>query len=236
MVVVGLLVVPKEYKLVSHPAKYTPIIIDKISEVLKEQGRGETILDPFGGVGGIHTLQDYGWHTTAIEIEQEWADQSKRLGHTICANFLNSNCLDSMIRFDNVVTSPCYGNRMADHHVARDNSKRMTYRHRLGRELSAGSSASLQWGKAYRSFHAIAWRKVSTLVRSEGLFILNVKDHIRKGEVIPVSQWHRQTILQLGFRPLNTYRIYVKGMGYGQHQQTAKVNYETIYVFRKEPL
>lgn len=45
--------------------------------------------------------------------------------------------------FDAVITSPTYGNRMADHHDAQDGSKRITYRH-SGRHPSRWSAAVLE--------------------------------------------------------------------------------------------
>lgn len=55
--------------------------------------------------------------------------------------------------FDVVATSPTYGNRMADHHEARDDSDRGTYRHRLSRPLHPSNSGAMQWGEEYRSIH-----------------------------------------------------------------------------------
>jgi hypothetical protein len=60
--------------------------------------------------------------------------------------------------FDAICTSPTCGNRMADHHEARDISPRHTYRHVLGRPRTPGNSGALQWGdgiagEEYRALH-----------------------------------------------------------------------------------
>ena len=69
--------------------------------------------------------------------------------------------------FDAVVTSPCFGNRMADHHNAKDNSKRHTYRHYLGRELTKGSAAGMQWGEEYKHFHTEAWLEAKRVLKRQ---------------------------------------------------------------------
>jgi tRNA G10 N-methylase Trm11 len=81
--------------------------------------------------------------------------------------------------FDAVVTSPTYGNRMADHHHARDGSLRYSYTHTLGRSLHPNNSGTLHWGAEYQRFHSLAWREVWRVVRPGGRFVLNIKDHVR---------------------------------------------------------
>ena len=48
----------------------------------------------------------------------------------------------------------------------------------------------MQWGDAYRSFHVKAWREAWRVLRPGGRFVLNIKDHIRNGERMPVTDWH----------------------------------------------
>jgi tRNA G10 N-methylase Trm11 len=92
----------------------------------------ERVLDPFAGTGRIHELENW---TVGVEIEPEWA--TMRDG-TIVANALNLPFRDAS--FDAVVTSPTYGNRLADHHDARDSSRRHSYKHDLGRDLHSENS------------------------------------------------------------------------------------------------
>jgi hypothetical protein len=42
---------------------------------------------------------------------------------------------------------------MADHFTAKDNSKRITYRHYLGRPLNKENTWMMQWGNAYKDKH-----------------------------------------------------------------------------------
>src|ERR1044072_9645513 len=154
-----------------------------------------SVLDPFAGTGRIHKLRDMGpFLTTGVEIEHECSDMSP---HTFLGNALALQFnADS---FDAVVTSPTYGNRMADKHEAKDSSTRRSYRHDLGGQLHEMNSGGMQWGAQYRAFHEEAWTEVRRVVRDGGLFVLNIKDHIRKGKRQYVAGWHISTICRLGF-------------------------------------
>src|SRR5262249_23460874 len=81
-------------------------------------------------------------------------------------------------------------------HEARDDSKRHTYRHYLGRTLSPESAAGLQWGPAYRGFHKVA---VAEMVRVARAFVwVNMSNHIRKGVEVDVVGWWRDLLAEYG--------------------------------------
>jgi len=127
----------------------------------------------------------------------------------------------------------CYGNRMADHHEAKDSSRRNTYRHALGRPLSEGNTGTLQWGEEYRESHRAIWTECRRVLKPDGLLVINIKDHIRKGEVIAVTDWHVETILSLGFTLVEHRRVEVRGNRQGENGE-ARVPYESIITFKKE--
>lgn len=125
----------------AFPAKFTPAILDVIErELWNRRGGLGVVLDPFAGVGGVHTLADRlpGLVTVGIELEPEFAATHER---TLCANSLriadHLDDLRSIIAnaqgapqhrhavdlFDIVVTSPAYGNRLADQYLGSDNEK-----------------------------------------------------------------------------------------------------------------
>lgn len=56
--------------------------------------------------------------------------------------------------FDAIITSPTYGNRMADHHDARDNSRRLTYRH-------SGTHPATWSAKVIDAIATAAWGRLS---------------------------------------------------------------------------
>jgi len=232
--------VAQPVKPVKHPAKYSPQIVEAIRNIIAPLHEDAIrVLDPFGGVGGIFDITNrMEAIATCVEIEPEWAAVAiehaaslSYFGNVECADFFKwaDTC---MKQFDFVITSPTYGNRMADHHEAREDSKRNTYRHVLGRPLSENSSAAMQWGAEYRAFHMKAWAAVFRLVRPGGYFILNVKDHIRKDAKMPVTTWHKTAAQMCGFNYITQYKVPVKGNGQGQNGKV-RVDHEMIYVFQK---
>lgn len=112
-----------------HPAKWSPPILDRIESFVAGVVAGGpyltgpvTVLDVFAGPSvGIHRFADR-WpgdvETIGIELEPDWAAAQPR---TIVGSALDlraAGIADASV--DIVATSPCYGNRMADHHEARD--------------------------------------------------------------------------------------------------------------------
>lgn len=169
---------------VRHPAVYSPRIIWTIQDILDERLKCGRILDPFGGTGRLHSLQgDYDIH--CVELEKEWATDVQ--GNARQLPFRDK-------AFDAIVTSPCYGNRMADHHDAKDGSERRTYKHYLGHDLRRDNGGAMQWGADYRWLHYHAYAECARVVRPSGIFLLNIKDHYRKGTRQHVSNWHYQCL------------------------------------------
>ena len=159
----------------------------------------------------------------------------------------------------------CYGNRMADHHEARErctacrgigatprpagqggavagdlctkcngtgqrDHRRITYRHRLGRPPTKGSAAGLQWGPAYRRLHIEAWQEALRVIRPGGLFVLNIKDHVRGGNLQRVPEWHVQTLQALGARLYSAQPIETPGMRFGANRD-ARAEFELVVTF-----
>jgi hypothetical protein len=206
-----------------HPAKFTSKHLNAITEILGED-HSLIVLDPFAGVGTIHDLP---YMTAGIEIEPEWAYQREG---TAVGSALRTG-YDAEY-FDAVVTSPCFGNRMADHHNAKDGSKRHTYRHYLGRELTKGSAGGMQWGEEYKHFHTEAWLEAKKVLKVGGFLIINIKDHIRDGKIQPVTQWHSDTCNKMGFKQINTIIIPVSGMTHGENAEQ-RIPHESLLVFSK---
>lgn len=174
------------------------------------------MIDPFAGVGGIHALKN---QTVGVEIEPEWANQDPG---TVVGNALALPFADDY--FDAVATSPTFGNRMADHHDAKDNSVRNTYKHRLGRDLSKDNSGAMHWGHEYRIFHEQAWKETTRVVRNGGRFVLHVKNHIRMGQEQYVAEWHMQTIIGLGWTLSTIEVLPSKGLKFGANRDIRTKN------------
>lgn len=96
-----------------HPAPYSAAVLAHleliVAEEVERQGRRLRVLDPFGGVGRIHLLGEHA-DTFSTEIQHRWA-------RTVPGRSLTANARHLPIAarsIDLIVTSPCYGNRMAD--------------------------------------------------------------------------------------------------------------------------
>jgi SAM-dependent methyltransferase len=209
---------------VSHPAKFSDPILDVLRPIVADLPG--PILDPFAGTGRIHDLgRD---DTIGVELEPEWATLHPR---TEQGNALSLRFADDEI--GSIVTSPTYGNRMADTYAG-DGTRRHTYRIALGRELSPDSSCGLQWGKKYRDFHRRAWREAWRVIRPGGRLVLNISDHYRDGEVVPVSVWHFTTLEAIGFeaRPGGWLEVSTRRNRMGANADL-RVDFESVILFEK---
>lgn len=209
-----------------HPAPFSDSVLYEFRDLLRRLSV-RTILDPFAGIGRIHELRPR-WETWGVEREPEWAVASP---YTTIGDALELTSMFAIGEVDVIATSPCFGNRMADHHEAKDNSRRNTYRHLLGREIESGSSAILQWGDEYREFHVQAWEEATAL--QTPWFILNIKDHIRKGEIQPVTKWHFDELRRQGWHLLEDVRIKARGNRYGANHDL-RIDHETVALFGRE--
>ena len=217
-------------KTIRHPAKYNdafiPIFADKLS------GR-KNVLDIFAGTCKIANIKDYGFKGKIYcnEIEPEWAEMG--LGKVDSVNVGDAEHLPYKDDFfEAICTSPTYGNRMADHHEAKDGSKRNTYRHSIGRPLDEENTGRMQWGKKYKEKHKRVWAEAYRVLKPEGILILNIKNHIRKGEEMDVAGWQKEILLSIGFELVEDIRVPVNGLGFGANADK-RVGYEEILIFKK---
>ena len=193
-------------KKIKHPAKYTDSLLPVFEELLKGCTK---VLDPFTGTGKIHSLP---YETIGVEIEKEWAEMHPNtiIGDATDLQFANHE-------FDAICTSPTYGNRMADCHNAKDGSSRNTYTHKLGRVLNDNNTGKMQWGEKYKDLHIKAWKECFRVLKEDGVFILNFKNHIRKGKEVDVFSWHVKTLIELGFSLDLVKQVETNGNGFGQN-------------------
>lgn len=215
-----------------HPAKYTDKLLPVFADILRHHG-AKSVLDPMAGVGKIGMLRLHGFNgrIVANEIEPEWAHQAPEWVEVHVGDAADMVWAKDG-EFHAIVTSPTYGNRMADHHHARDGSKRYTYKHCLGRDLHPANTGQMQWGKAYRDAHRRIWKECIRVIRPGGVFIVNVKNHIRNGEIVRVSEWHAQTLGYLGLRLIDRVKVACPGMRNGANAHL-RVSHEDVWIFER---
>lgn len=243
-----------------HPAKYSEPIVDRLRVLVQAEKRRVlgrthdgplTVLDPFAGVGRIHRLA-YGGpgpgriQTVGIECEAEWAACHEQTVHADAFAWLraynrtnavlNSVAMDRPpVGFDIVATSPTYGNRFADHHNARDGSRRRSYTHDLGHELHPNNSGQFHWGPRYWAFHTEAWRLVYGALRPGGLFLLNVSDFYRQRKLVHAIEWHRGAAMAAGFLSAGSDALIATSrlLGVGAEATSARATHEVVLKLRK---
>lgn len=245
--------------LAEHPAEWSEEVLVLLDKIVPTD---VVVLDPMAGTGWRLEEGLPGRALWGIELEPEWTMGAVwvQQGDATALPFEDDT-------FDWVVTSPTYANRMADHHNAQERCKpckgtgrrgrgqcskcggegrrtykRLTYRHRLGRPLSEGSTASLGWlgkeGEQYREIHERAWREVWRVLVPGGGFALNVKNHYRtlkKGEPAQemlVAEWHVETLEEIGFEEVDRHLVATPGMLYGQNREV-RAEHEYVIVLRK---
>lgn len=96
-----------------HPAKFSDSILEVLAGLLAPYKDLPTI-DPMAGVGRIFEVAPW---AVGLEIEEDWARADPRI---VCGDLLN---LPEIIRrwaYRVAVTSCTYGNRMSDHHDAKE--------------------------------------------------------------------------------------------------------------------
>jgi tRNA G10 N-methylase Trm11 len=212
-----------------HPAKYTDALL---SEFVKSLRGKASVLDPFAGTGKIFLLRRWfpAIKIVGVEIERDWARSNKRIvnANALYLPFSNSS-------FDSICTSPTYGNRMADHDkgtVALGWEFRKTYASALYRQLHPDNSGSLQWGEDYRCFHIQAWTECVRVLKPGGVFVVNIKNHIRAGTEQLVTEWHVETLLTMGLSLINHVHIKTPSKRHGQNSDL-RVPYESVVTFSK---
>lgn len=215
---------------VKHPAKYSDELIPIFAKYLTGC---QSVLDPLAGTGKLNEIRKHGFDGMIFlnELEPEWACQGLKEGAAVTTCDARSLPYSDLF-FDAICTSPVYGNRVSDSHNAKDGSRRITYTHMLGRKLSEGNTGCLQWGTKYREAYKEIWKECVRVLRYGGIFILNISDHIRKGEIVPVSQWHVDTLIEFGLVLESHEEVETRRMRFGANNHL-RVSHENVFVFRK---
>lgn len=220
-----------------HPAKFSPNIITELERFIVGYVPDDSVIvDPFAGPGGIHQIVDrvndtqvMGLWSIGVEIEPEWARADPR---TITGD---SRRLADIIEPPDerplvVITSPAYGNRMADQYAGdAKGSTRHTYRVKLGRELDPNSGARLHFGLDYQLLHRRVWKQCAKL--EPEFMVVNVKNFIRRDEIVDVVGWHRETLGKVGFDVTREITVPVTGNRHGANGDL-RVDHEIILVAR----
>lgn len=208
-----------------HPARYSEHFIPIFAELV---GDAPIVLDPMAGTGErLQQLSKLIPNTKiiGIELEPEWASITPSIVQV--GSILSLPFADNSIH--TILVSPPYGNRMAD--KEKPTSTRISYASYLQRPLMSNNAGGLHWGAKYRDFFINAWDECARV--NSDRFILNIKDFYQDFEVIPVTQWHIDTLENMGYYMIEHKQVEVKSMKRGRNSEL-RVPYESIIVFQKD--
>jgi hypothetical protein len=217
-----------------HPAPYHPKFLKEFASIL---GDAPNVIDVFGGIGRIADLHKHGYTGCifANELEECW---SKQIPDNVVTTIGDSAHLPYPdTTFYSACTSCTYGNRMGDHHNAKDGSKRNTYTHCKGEPLEDGNTGKMQFtGRRKSSLeycvkHKAIWLEQLRVLKDGATFILNVKDHIRGGKRVRVTLWHRLCLQSLGYELVEHRKVEAPGNRQGANGEK-RIPYESILIFR----
>lgn len=230
-------------KIGHNPASYTDAslqlmgsILNK-SQLLKTTGIGLSIIDPMAGSGKVVELRNYITHKDSAERLRFRLNDLERWKKHPGAENKNPNVrwtFESAYAltaedgtFDVLITSPTYGNRMADHHTAKDGSDRQTYTHRLGKQLHPQNTGKVHFGLSYRLAHERIYRECARVLHPSGIAFFVVADFIRRGERVRVTDATLSLLKTAGFHVVKTYDLPMNHFRRGANY-TARVGYETV--------
>lgn len=222
-----------------HPATYSRAILEHLNYIIPPG----LYLDPCAGVGKVFRLEDpeHGRLFVAIEIEKPWADLHPE---TICGDMfavVDDWVRLSTVRFDGIVVSWVYGNRMSDHHKAADSSRRHSYTHDIrvqtgdaDYELDPNNSGLLYaWNEEYWEWHARAYGTLHGVVNDDGKSsFFNVKNFVRDKQPFNIVGRHIRTMKQCGWEVVKLHSVATPGMRHGENYE-ARALEEVIIEARK---
>lgn len=214
--------------MVRHPAVYSDVLMPYFIELAKGHNR---LLDPFAGTGKIGLIKEHvDIEVHANELEREWLSDNRYGCDRLF--YQDAEFLDTGMLYDIIITSPTYGNRMADHFKASNPNGRFTYTHCLGRDLTEGNTGVMHFGKDYCDKHMSIFKHLYNIMIDNGVFVLNCSDFIKKGEIIPVTGWMKDTMGVAGFGFVKDIEVQTPRMRFGANG-SVRVPCEHILVFRK---
>jgi hypothetical protein len=212
-----------------HPAKFS----NELLPALAKHCYGD-IIDIMAGTGKAGLLKRYNTKIKSVtinELEEEWAMQAK------------DNMVDTIIIgdarnlsgwYDCIVTSPPYGNRMADNFKpSKPDSMRRRYAGDLGRNPSAGSVCCSHFGRGYE-FQMLEILSCVLKNIQHSRIVWNTSNFIRNFVEVDVFSFYNKLFISSGYSMVAHEKIETKrqkGVGANTH---LRVKYEDIAVYDKK--
>lgn len=191
----------------SHPAKQNAHLHKDIVEFVSEPG--DTILDPFGGVGTTLLSATLGRNVVLIEVEEYYCDIIRRSITELDNNGASNgrmmliqadNRLAMPIPCDHIITSPPYGNDLF-----KDADKALN--ETIGKQVEQYGKSNQNIGKLNPFVYKQAMQQVYALMvqslRPGGTITITHRDRMREGERILYIDSIIGTLRKLGLKIYN---------------------------------
>ena len=188
---------------IGHPAKANIFMLESLIHYLTNEG--ETIMDPFGGVGSLLVATLLGRNVILLEIEETYHNLQKASWETLkdaatgWATFIHSdNRLVMPIPCDHVITSPPYSNVLASpYSTLRAQAEKDTTRADVLSGYSESSPGNLGMLStfSYNQQMERVYRGMAQSVRVGGTVTILIKDFFLAGKRNYLSHWVDRTFL-----------------------------------------
>jgi hypothetical protein len=86
----------------------------------------------------------------------------------------------------------------------------------------------MQFGQDYRNLHLEVWEQCRLVCRPDAIAVVNVSNHIRKGEEIDVVGWHRQALELTGWTVVDQVSISTPRLRHGQNHEKRVLSEELL--------
>lgn len=190
-------------RIMTHPAKQNAHLCMDVVEFVSKPG--ETILDPFGGVGTTLFAATMGRRVTLVELETYYhaiiMDSIKELEKQGCEGMMaiqSDNRLALPIPCDHIITSPPYGNDLAKE------SEEAALTAEIGKQGMQYTSNNQNLGKMSTFYYNQLMKKVYELmvksVRPGGTITITHRDRMRAGERVMYIDSITGTLVRLGMK------------------------------------
>lgn len=218
----------------THPAQFTPSIIDALDRLIPSS-RTLRVFDPCAGLGQrlglLADRRDWEFHGCDIEA---WPNRDHRVSQYDARATPFPDAY-----FDLAITSVTYANGLADKGLnMADPRGRRTYDLFLGHPLHEANTGAygLRQGVAayqrYLSLHHEIFVELHRVLKHDARFYLNCSDVIKGGQVVPVTADIVTEATRCGFYPIHGEKVDTPRYGFGANADV-RVDGEDIVVLQR---